>query len=115
MERRSGRLLGDGDGQPTPLATVPLAIVLAATVEDDRSMSTDVPAPAPNAPHETDPASGIDPNLLTAYALWAVFRRPVGAVTRGDDESVAELDAVVAAGAERGVTIRGFYDVKHFT
>ncbi len=71
-------------------------------------------------PHE--PADGIDPNLLTAYALWAVFRRPVG--RRASSESwpvqsdrsdpVAELDAVIASAAERGVTIRGFYDVSGF-
>ena len=72
-------------------------------------MSSTVPA-AGDA-HETDPASGIDPNLLTAYALWAVFRRPVGSVPRAGDDAVAELDAVVAAAAERGVTTRGFYDV----
>jgi chlorite dismutase len=71
--------------------------------------------PAAAAPASAvDPASGIDPNLLTAFALWAVFRRPVGAVTQGGDDAVAELDAVVAAGAERGVTVRGFYDVSGF-
>jgi len=61
--------------------------------------------------HETDPSSGIDPNLLTAYALWAVFRRPLGPIHRVGDDAVAELDAAVARAAEQGVTIRGFYDV----
>jgi len=85
-------------------------------------MSSDLPTPAhptsathaPGPASETDPAIGIDPNLLTAYALWAVFRRPVGAVERGSDDSVVELDAVVASAADRGVTIRGFYDVSGF-
>jgi chlorite dismutase len=85
-------------------------------------MSSDVPTPAhdtsathaPSPAPTTDPATGIDPNLLTAYALWAVFRRPVGAVGRGGDDTVAELDAVVASAADRGVTIRGFYDVSGF-
>jgi chlorite dismutase len=72
------------------------------------------PSPHGTSPHETAPDSGIDPNLLTAYALWAVFRRPVGAVIRVGDDGVAELDAVVARGAEHGVTIRGFYDVSGF-
>jgi chlorite dismutase len=82
-------------------------------------MSSDVhAAPHDNATsspaHETDPASGIDPNLLTAFALWAVFQRPLGPVSHDGDQAVAELDAVVARAAERGVTIRGFYDVSGF-
>jgi chlorite dismutase len=77
------------------------------------------PVPAHDHPH-TEPAetgqpdSGIDPNLLTAYALWAVFRRPLGPVHRVGDDAVAELDTVLASAAERGVTIRGFYDVSAF-
>jgi len=58
---------------------------------------------APASAHEhdsspaVDPATGIDPNLLTAYALWAVFRRPLGPVHRVGDDAVAELDAVIAS------------------
>ncbi|WP_255252613.1 hydrogen peroxide-dependent heme synthase [Curtobacterium sp. 'Ferrero'] len=80
--------------------------------EQHRTAAPDTAAHATGA-HETTPG-GIDPNLLTAYALWAVFRRPTGAVARGGDDAVSELDAVVSAGAERGVTIRGFYDVSGF-
>jgi chlorite dismutase len=72
-------------------------------------MSSSAPAPVPASDD-----SGIDPNLLTAYALWAVFRRPVGAVPLAGAEAVSELEGVVAAAAERGVTIRGFYDVSGF-
>jgi chlorite dismutase len=71
-------------------------------------MSSSAPA------HSTDPDSGIDPNLLTAYTLWAVFQRPLGAVAQADEAAVAEIDAVVADGAARGVSIRGFYDVSGF-
>ncbi|MBF4615399.1 hydrogen peroxide-dependent heme synthase [Curtobacterium sp. VKM Ac-1376] len=84
-------------------------------------MSSDAPAPAESgpapthdSPHESDPATGVDPNMLTAYALWAVFRRPLGPVHRVGDDAVAELDAVITGAAERGVTIRGFYDVSGF-
>ncbi|MFJ3384632.1 MULTISPECIES: hydrogen peroxide-dependent heme synthase [unclassified Curtobacterium] len=84
-------------------------------------MSSTVPAPHngsgqhdSTSPHETSPDSGIDPNLLTAYALWAVFRRPLGPIHRPGPDAVAELDATVARAAERGVTIRGFYDVSGF-
>jgi chlorite dismutase len=72
------------------------------------------PAPTHDSPHESDPATGVDPNLLTAYALWAVFRRPLGAVDSIGDHAVAEIDAVIASATERGVTIRGFYDVSGF-
>jgi len=75
---------------------------------------SNAPASGPAAGTDTESASGIGPNLLTAYALWAVFRRPVGAVQRAGSDTVAELDAVLAAGAEQGVTTRGFYDVSGF-
>jgi chlorite dismutase len=61
-----------------------------------------------------DPASGIDPNLLTAYTLWAVFQRPLGSARPAGDGAVSELDRVVEDAADRGVTIRGFYDVSGF-
>ncbi|KQO63806.1 hydrogen peroxide-dependent heme synthase [Curtobacterium sp. Leaf261] len=93
-------------------------------------MSTAVPAPSSSehtpthhsttaghgsdAASSIDPASGIDPNLMTAFALWAVFRRPVGSVAEAGPDAVAELDAAVSAGAEQGVTVRGFYDVSGF-
>jgi chlorite dismutase len=74
------------------------------------------PDTASGTGHETglDPATGIDPNLMTAYALWAVFRRPAGVVDAAGQAAVDELDAVVADAAGRGVTVRGFYDVSGF-
>jgi chlorite dismutase len=76
-------------------------------------MSSSAPAHS-----STDPVpandSGIDPNLLTAYTLWAVFQRPLGAARPADDVAVTELDRVVEDAADRGVTIRGFYDVSGF-
>jgi chlorite dismutase len=74
-------------------------------------MSSSAPAPASA---DAAAATGVDPNLLTAYALWAVFRRPVGAVAPLGDDAVPELEDVIARAAERDVTIRGFYDVSGF-
>ncbi len=48
------------------------------------------------------------------YALWAVLRKPYGAVHAPDPETsiaVEKVDRVVVSLAERGVTVRGFYDV----
>ncbi|WP_083527825.1 hydrogen peroxide-dependent heme synthase [Curtobacterium ammoniigenes] len=71
-------------------------------------MSSSAPAPVPSTDAEN---AGVDLSLLTAYTLWAVFRRPSGRVERADDAAVAELDHLVADVATRDVTIRGFYDV----
>jgi chlorite dismutase len=72
--------------------------------------STAAATPAPGV----DPESGIDPNLLTAYTLWAVFRRPIGVPETAAPDAVSQLDSVVADAAAVGVTIRGFYDVSGF-
>ncbi|MFZ7087184.1 hydrogen peroxide-dependent heme synthase [Curtobacterium sp. RRHDQ10] len=81
-------------------------------------MSTSAPAPdstTSTVPESTvDPATGVDPNLLTAYALWAVFRRPIEGIRQADAAAVDELDAVIAAAADHGVTLRGIYDVSGF-
>ncbi|PZF62045.1 chlorite dismutase [Curtobacterium sp. MCBD17_034] len=72
-------------------------------------------APAHSTESSASPSdSGIDETLLTAYTLWAVFRRPVGAVAPFAADAVPELDAAVARAAEHGVTVRGFYDVSGF-
>jgi chlorite dismutase len=73
-------------------------------------MSSSVPAHGTEAiPSPSD--SGVDESLLTAYTLWAVFRRPTGAVPTLGADAVSEIDAAVARAAEQGVTTRGFYDV----
>jgi chlorite dismutase len=82
----------------------------SAPAPDDSTTSTAGTAPASTV----DPATGIDPNLLTAYALWAVFRRPTDGVRQGDSTAVDELDTVIAEAAANGVTVRGIYDVSGF-
>ncbi|TCK65808.1 hydrogen peroxide-dependent heme synthase [Curtobacterium sp. PhB136] len=62
-------------------------------------------------PSQPDRATGADAPLQTAYALWAVFRRPEHPAPAYGDETVGELDAAVADADADGVTVRGFYDV----
>ncbi len=65
------------------------------------------PTPLPTQGNEEDP------NLMTAYTLWAVFRRPRGEGRRSGIAAVDELDEAVS-GAHSSVTFRGFYDVSGF-
>lgn len=46
--------------------------------------------------------------IPSGYTLWAVFRRDNSTPAGSDLES---LDAAISAVEERGVTVRGFYDV----
>ena len=69
-------------------------------------MTDSASAPAPETEVSTPAPIG--------YALWAVFRRPTSRSSTPDPDTgivVGELDAVVAKVGERGVTVRGFYDV----
>lgn len=68
---------------------------------------------------EPTPASPSVPPASTSvsdhgYTLWAVFARAEGVVHSPDSDTeilVGKLDVLVASLQERGVTIRGFYDV----
>jgi len=70
---------------------------------------------ASGAASAPSPADAADPTPAQpdGYTLWVVLRRdparPVAAAA--SDDAIAEVDAVVARAAERGVTLRGFYDV----
>jgi chlorite dismutase len=74
---------------------------------------------APGAASAPSPANAADHHTSDqpdGYTLWVVLRRdPSRALEFGDDAArdaaIAEVDAVVAQAAERGVTLRGFYDV----
>ncbi|WP_437583753.1 hydrogen peroxide-dependent heme synthase [Paramicrobacterium sp. CJ85] len=64
-------------------------------------------------PHDATPSAQED-SSLSGYTLWAVFRRnPDSPVTAGDG-AVSELDDALRAVGERGVTVRGIYDVSGF-
>lgn len=52
---------------------------------------------------------------LTQYTIYSVFRRPVDATAPATlEQARADVDEVVASFAQRGVTLRGFYDVSGF-
>jgi len=62
----------------------------------------------------TSSAVAPSPETVLGYTLWAVFRRgPDATRVPGSDEAVlvSKLDAAIAQVAERGVTLRGLYDV----
>ena len=62
----------------------------------------------------TSSAVAPPPESTLGYTLWAVLRRSPNAtrLPRVDEEILVEkLDVVVAKIAERGVVVRGFYDV----
>jgi chlorite dismutase len=71
-------------------------------------------APAPSAPNEAGQTPEDQPD---GFTLWVVLRRdPARPAAASVDSAaaVAELDAAVARATERGVTVRGFYDVSGF-
>ena len=52
---------------------------------------------------------------LTQYTIYSVFRRPVTTEAPANlADARTEVDQLVATFAERGVTLRGFYDVSGF-
>lgn len=60
---------------------------------------------------------GMDTNAdsLTQYTIYSVFRRPTHTEAPTDlAQAQADVDATVATFADRGVTLRGFYDVSGF-
>ncbi|AYG03673.1 hydrogen peroxide-dependent heme synthase [Gryllotalpicola protaetiae] len=70
---------------------------------------------APGATSAPSPADAADQTSVQpdGYTLWVVLRRDPArsAEASGLDAAVAEIDQVVANASERGVTVRGFYDV----
>ncbi len=48
---------------------------------------------------------------MTDFTLWAVFRRPAGADRIGGPGAGESVEQAVARIADRGVVVRGFYDV----
>lgn len=67
----------------------------------------------PSASHNPAPDSG-SASAPLGYTLWAVLRKSESRRYAPDPDAeilVAKLDATVAAIAEKGVTVRGFYDV----
>lgn len=48
------------------------------------------------------------------YTLWVVLRRDPHQPSEASAADVAELDAAIARAEDRGVTVRGFYDVSGF-
>jgi chlorite dismutase len=71
----------------------------------------------PGASSAPSPADAADQTSVQpdGYTLWVVLRRDPARSAEASVDSVendvAELDAVVARAGERGVTVRGFYDV----
>ena len=49
-------------------------------------------------------------NARIAYTMWSVFSY-AGAAPASDEERRAQADAALAAVADPGLTIRGWYDV----
>jgi len=72
---------------------------------------------APGAASAPTPADAADqtPVQPDGYTLWVVLRRNPAITAAAEasdlDALVAEVDAVVSKAGERGVTLRGFYDV----
>ncbi|HEY0247371.1 MAG TPA: hydrogen peroxide-dependent heme synthase [Gryllotalpicola sp.] len=77
---------------------------------------------AASAPSLADAAEQTAPEQPDGFTLWVVLRRdpsrtaPAGSSgpESGSASDVAELEAVVASAQQRGVTVRGFYDVSGF-
>jgi chlorite dismutase len=64
---------------------------------------------AASAPSVADaPEQSAQPD---GYTLWVVLRRDPRHPSQASAADVAELDAAVARAGDRGVTVRGFYDV----
>lgn len=62
-----------------------------------------------------DTSQTAESRSLTQYTLYSVFRRPTTTgVPTNIAQSRADLEATVATFADRGVTLRGFYDVSGF-
>jgi chlorite dismutase len=77
---------------------------------------TNSAAPGAASAPTPDDAADRSPVQPDGFTLWVVLRRnaahPGAAAQASDlDAAIAEVDAVVARAAERGVTLRGFYDV----
>ncbi|SEB50155.1 chlorite dismutase [Paramicrobacterium humi] len=77
-------------------------------------MTAPASAEASSNPHDASPSTPAQDAPVSGFTLWAVFRRNPATPVTVTDTSVSELDAAVSAAAERGVTIRGFYDVSGF-
>ncbi|MFC4244105.1 hydrogen peroxide-dependent heme synthase [Gryllotalpicola reticulitermitis] len=67
---------------------------------------------APGAASAPSVADASDPNAQPdGYTLWVVLRRDPRHPSAASAADAAELDDAVARAADRGVTVRGFYDV----